>query len=126
MVLYAGPFKMLYDRGFLRYVRYGNAEILRMIYYTVRDENWGTCDHRIFNEYKEISWETFRIEYDCIHYKGNKDLVQWHTVIDGKPDGSINFTIDGAVINDHLKNRSGFCVLHPITGIVGQDVEITH
>jgi D-apionolactonase len=38
MVLYAGPLQILYERGFLRYISYRDTEILRMIYFVLRDE----------------------------------------------------------------------------------------
>src|SRR5690349_12620659 len=93
MLLYAGPLQMLFDRGFLRYISYQNEEILRMIYFTVRDEHWGTCDHRTENEHRDISWETFRIEYDCFHSRNGIDIMKWHAVIEGRPNSSVTFTI---------------------------------
>lgn len=126
MLLYAGPLQMLYDRGFLRYIGYQDQEILRMMYYTVRDENWGTCDHEIIDEHRDISWETFRIEYDCTHSRNGEKLMKWHTVIEGRPNSSITFTINGEVLQDHAKNRSGFCILHPIEPVAGKDARLFH
>lgn len=126
MLLYAGPLQMLYDRGFLRYISYRDSEIFRMIYFAVRDENWGTCDHRIINEHRDISWETFRVEYDCFHSREQKDLMKWHCVIEGRPNGSISFTINGEALEDHLKNRSGFCLLHPAPAVAGTSANLTH
>lgn len=126
MVLYAGPLQMLYERGFLRYVSYQDSEILRMIYFALRDENWDTCDHVITHEEKDISWETFQIKYDSVHRKNNEDLIRWKVTIEGLPDSSIRFTIAGEVLKEIKKNRVGFCILHPLKGVKGQPVEITH
>jgi D-apionolactonase len=126
MVLYAGPLQMLYERGFLRYISYQDSEILRMIYFALRDEHWDTCEHVMTHEEKDISWETFKIKYDSVHRKDGKDLIRWKVTIEGLPDSSIRFTIDGEVLREIKKNRAGFCILHPLKGVKGQAVEITH
>jgi D-apionolactonase len=126
MVLYAGPLQMLYERGFLRYISYQDSEILRMMYFALRDEEWNTCEHVITREEKDISWETFRITYHSVHRKNGNDLIRWKVEITGIPDSSITFTIDGEVIQKLKKNRAGFCILHPLKGVKGQPVEITH
>ncbi|HEY0740914.1 MAG TPA: hypothetical protein VGD40_05600 [Chryseosolibacter sp.] len=125
MILYAGPLQVLYERGFLRYISYQDAEILRMIYFALRDENWDTCEHIITHEEKDISWETFRVTYDSVHRKNNEDLIRWKASIEGLPDSSIRFTIDGEVLKEIKKNRAGFCVLHPLHGVKGQPVQVT-
>lgn len=125
MILYAGPLQVLYERGFLRYISYQDAEILRMIYFALRDENWDTCEHIITHEEKDISWETFRVNYDSVHRKNNEDVIRWKSSIEGLPDGSIRFTIDGKVLKEIKRNRAGFCVLHPLQGVKGQPVQIS-
>ncbi|HEX6010870.1 MAG TPA: hypothetical protein VFY87_03505 [Geminicoccaceae bacterium] len=40
--LKAGPLTVELDDGALRYVRFGEVEVLRAIAFLVRDENWGT------------------------------------------------------------------------------------
>ena len=40
--LRAGPLRMLYDNGGLRYIKWGEREILRRIYIALRDRNWET------------------------------------------------------------------------------------
>jgi D-apionolactonase len=123
MVLYAGPLQMLYDRGFLRYIGYRDSEILRMIYFAARDENWDTYDHVITREEKDITWETFIIEYDSVHRKDNQDVIRWKCKIEGFPDSSIRFTIDGEVLKEFKRNRVGFCILHPLKNLIGQPAE---
>ena len=48
-VLCSGPLRMVYEAGELRYVKLGDLEIVRRIYVTLRDENWGTLVPRIEN-----------------------------------------------------------------------------
>ncbi len=125
MVLYAGPLQMLYDRGFLRYIAYEDSEILRMIYFALRDEHWDTCEHVITHEEKDISWETFTVKYNSVNRRKNEDVIRWSTTIEGLPDSSIQFTIDGEVLKEIKKNRAGFCILHPLQDLKGQPVEVT-
>lgn len=124
MILYAGPLQMLYERGFLRYISYRDSEILRMIYFALRDENWNTCEHRVLREEKDISWERFRIEYESIHRRGDEDVIRWKSKIEGLPDGTIHFSIEGEVLREIRKNRAGLCILHPLKNVKGQPVEV--
>lgn len=116
---------MLYERGFLRYITYRDAEILRMIYFALRDENWNTAEHIITHEEKDISWETFRISYESVSRLGGSDVISWKCSIEGSPDGSVHFTIEGLVLKELSKNRCGLCILHPLKGVTGQPAEVT-
>jgi hypothetical protein len=40
--LRAGPLRLVFDRGALRWIRLGEREVLRGIYFAVRAENWVT------------------------------------------------------------------------------------
>ena len=41
--LKAGPLNLFYEAGDLRYIKYGDKEIIRRIYVAVRDRNWDTA-----------------------------------------------------------------------------------
>src|SRR5207244_9972080 len=49
--LRAGPLAMIFEpkNAFLRYIRFGDREILRGIYVAVRDRNWGTVAPKFSN-----------------------------------------------------------------------------
>jgi len=126
MTLHAGPIHILYDHGFLRYIKYGDSEVLRMIYFALRDENWTTYKPFIENEVLDIHDDHFKISYDCFHQFNGQRIYQWKAKIAGHPDGSIEFEIDGEALTDVLRNRAGFCILHPIKGLAGQPCTIFH
>ena len=65
--LQAGPLSVRYDYGFLRRITYGETEVLRMIYFALRDHNWNTIDLHIENENITINENNFQITYDCFH-----------------------------------------------------------
>ena len=41
---------MQYDQGFLRYIKLGDYEVLRMIYFALRDHNWDTMSGYLEDE----------------------------------------------------------------------------
>ena len=47
--LRAGPLSMIFEAGDLRYIRFGNHEILRRVYVAVRDHNWDTTLPQLSN-----------------------------------------------------------------------------
>ncbi|SHG63223.1 hypothetical protein SAMN04488109_1158 [Chryseolinea serpens] len=124
--LRAGQWQVGYENGFLRHLQLGSHEILRMIYFALRDENWTTLDKQIQNEERTIGPDSFRIAYDCVNTKNGMPVFQWHAVLEGRRDGSITFEIAGEALADQLKNRAGFCVLHPPDTTLGQLAEALH
>ncbi len=124
--LNCGPFRLIYQNGFVRYIRYGDREILRMIYVALRDENWGTHPLRIYDEVVDAGHETFSIQYKADSHSDDTTLIRWSATIQGSSTGEITFTIDGEVVADHRKNRAGFCILHPLRETIRQPVIIRH
>jgi len=50
----------------------------------------------------------------------------WRGEIVGNADGTIQFTFDGEAGSTFLKNRIGFCVLHPIRECAGAPCRVEH
>jgi hypothetical protein len=117
---------MLYQSGFLRHIKAGANEVLRMIYFALRNEDWSTCEFSIENEKAETHPTHFTIAYDRYDILGKERIFHWVVKINGTEQGEIHFTIDGFALADIRKNRAGFCVLHPIAGVVGRPCEIQH
>lgn len=113
MELFAGKLRMMYDHGFLRYIKVENYEVLRMIYFALRDHNWDTMSGRIEDEVIEKNVDSFLITYRWIS-TNTKFPFEWAVRIEGSPDSEIQFVIDGAAGADVRKNRSGFCILHSV------------
>jgi hypothetical protein len=126
MLLRAGSITVWYESGFLRYINYGPTELLRMVYFALRDENWNTIQPVIENEDINAQHNTFSINYDCSHQKNGATIFGWQVTITGDENGKITFEIDGRALTGFLKNRLGFCLLHPLGNYAGQSVTITH
>lgn len=124
-ILHAGPLQMKYDNGFLRHIKLGDAEVLRMLYFAVRDQNWATIPLHITKEICNIYKDHFSIDYQGV-CRQNEIHFEWHCKINGSKEGSITFEIYGKALSNFLRNRIGFCILHPIKECAGQPVFITH
>lgn len=124
--LRAGSLTATFENGTLRYIRLGHREIVRMIYFALRDEHWATLPTQITDEQLDIRDESFELSYVCTHVLGDAEIIRWQCALSGDASGQIRFAIDGTVLHPFLRNRAGFCVLHPIDGILGQAVRIGH
>ena len=110
--LCAGPLRMIFDHGDLRYITFRDREIVRRIYAAVRDRNWGTILGTRSNLKIDSGRDFFQISYDSEHTQDDISFV-WHAEISGDADGTIKFSFDGEARSTFLKNRIGLCVLHP-------------
>ena len=111
--LRAGPLSMIFESGDLRYIRFGDHEILRRVYVAVRDHNWDTILPQLSNVQIEQEGDAFRITYDVENKHGEINFF-WKGTITGDADGTITFSMDGEARSTFRRNRIGFCVLHPM------------
>jgi hypothetical protein len=118
--LRAGPLTMLYDptSGFVRRIKLGEREVLRGIYAAVRDRNWGTVLGVTREVIRKIEPQSFHIEFESEHRQGDIHFV-WRGCIRGDADGMLRYEFDGEARTTFLRNRIGFCVLHPIHECAG-------
>ena len=123
-LLRAGPLTAVWENGDLRYIKLGEVEVLRRIYVAVRDRNWGTVAPAMSNLVMDIGPDAFRIGFDIENQEGEIDFA-WHGEITGGEDGTIHFRMDGVARRTFLRNRIGFCVLHPAEA-AGAAASVTH
>lgn len=120
--LQAGPVRVRYENGFLRYLSLDKVEVLRMIYFAIRDRNWLTAKITLTNEVVEQRVDSFQISYvwqvDDLGIQ-----LSGQVSMEGKADGTITVDFYGKAINAFWKNRIGLCVLHPIDGVLGQPAD---
>ena len=111
--LRAGPLSMVFEAGDLRYIRFGDHEILRRVYVAVRDYNWDTILPQLSNVQIEREGDAFRITYGVENKHGKVNFF-WKGTITGDADGTVTFSMDGEARSTFRRNRIGFCVLHPM------------
>ncbi len=122
--LTAGPVSAVFDNGALRYIRLGETEMLRAIAFLVRDENWGTFNPVISNLKIKQGKSEFSVSYDA-RCADAKRAIAYRAEITCR-DGDLLFAATARPESDFLTNRTGFVVLHPLTGIAGFPVEVEH
>lgn len=116
--LQAGAWALVYEDGDLRYISVAGREVLRRIYVAVRDRNWDTVPNIRSDVRIETSEDAFRISYDTRNLEGDIDFA-WQGTIAGDSGGNITFTMEGIANTNFLRNRIGFCVLHPARECAG-------
>jgi len=125
VLLRAGRLTLLYESGFIRYIRNGSHEIVRMVNHYLRDHNWNTIPMHIHSEQVSTSHDSFRIEYSATIRHEEIDF-SWKCSIVGNSDETILFTIDGESHSSFRRNRLGFTVLLPTEPLRGQTCRVTH
>jgi hypothetical protein len=111
--LRAGPLRLVFDRGELRWIRLGEREVLRGIYVAVREPGWATVPGTMEDLVIEAEPDSFRVRFVSRHRRGDVHF-DWEGRIDGFADGRIVYSLDGRAGRTFLRNRIGFCVLHPL------------
>jgi D-apionolactonase len=124
-VLSAGPLTAELDGGNLRYLRVGGVEVLRALAFLVRDENWGTYIPTLSDLVVEQRADSFIVSYRARCQSGSQAL-SYAARIEGRADGSLEFSGEATPATDFLTARTGFVVLHPLKGVAGQALEVEH
>jgi hypothetical protein len=120
-----GSLSVVLQSGNLRNITIGGHEAIRRIAFVVRDKDWGTFKPTIYDLEVDQQSDRFGISYraEC----GNdQQTLAYSAVISGSADGALNFVVTGGARTDFLTNRTGFVVLHPIDGVAGREVTLTH
>lgn len=123
-MLKAGLLDLFYENGSIRWIKLGNTEIVRMIYSAVRDCNWGTIEPVILDQKVQLHDAAFEITLQ-VEYKA--DPI--HFIADYRIKGmdqKIRFEMKGTAQADFLKNRIGFCILHPVRECAGKTARVIH
>jgi D-apionolactonase len=123
--LRAGPISAVFDSGALRYIRYHGEEVLRGIAYLARDRDWGTYAPAIEALKVRQNKNGFAIGYEAT-CKDQDQAIRYSANINADSDGTLKFSVQASPLSDFLTNRTGFVVLHPLTGTVGCPVEVVH
>ncbi|MEK0314432.1 hypothetical protein [Cohnella sp. 56] len=121
-LLQAGPVEALFADGGLRYIKLDGNEIVRGVYAAVRDKNWGTVPPAFTDLQVERYGASFCVRFTAEHVNDEIDFV-WDGRIEGTPGGTVTFAMDGRARRAFLRNRIGFCVLHPVT-LAGEPVTL--
>jgi len=121
--LRAGPLTLVLEGGDLRYISLGGQEIVRRLYVAVRDRDWNTIPPRYSNLRVSAAEHAFEVSFDVEHVAGEVDFA-WQGLIRGSANGTITYSLDGQARSTFIRQRIGFCVLHPMA-LAGQPCTVT-
>jgi D-apionolactonase len=123
--LSAGALSVKLEGGNLRSIRFHDIEVLRGIYFLVRDTGWGTYEPQLTAMEVTQDLDRFSVRYYA-RCEGTEGVFVYRTEILGDANGNLRFTAEGDSPADFPANRIGFVVLHPIKGVAGADMEVEH
>jgi hypothetical protein len=106
------------DSGFIRRIRVGNVEVIRVIYGAVRDHNWATILPAITVITLEQERDGFLLRFSARCERGAISFW-WDGCMSAK-GGKLSCEFHGESKSDFRRNRIGFCVLHPIRECAGK------
>lgn len=125
IVLEAGPISMTLENGALRWISVGGVEVIRGIAFLVRDCNWGTPTPEISGLDITRDADGFRATFSAICRTAD-GILPWSAEIVGSTKEGLRFHATATPPADFSTNRTGFVILHPLQGVAGRPVEVTH
>jgi hypothetical protein len=123
-LLRAGALSVELEAGVLRYMKFGETEVLRGIAFLVRDENWGTFTPELSELQIAEDQESFSLRYRGLCQDARRRL-SYRAAIAGRSDGSLSFEVTAVAETEVITNRTGFVVLHP-AAVAGEPVRVIH
>lgn len=110
--LRAGNLQVEFCSGRLVNFRCDGQIVLTEVYFALRDQNWNTIPYTLERLTVSDQGNHFSIEFLAVHEEG-EIRYEWDGRIGGTEDGTISYEFTGTAGSDFLRNRIGFCVLHP-------------
>ena len=112
--LQAGELQVTMLDGGLVDVCVHGEKLIDEVYFALRDPNWGTVPYTLKEQKIEKHPDRFVYHFQAKHTVGNYQY-RWQGCVKGSADGTVTFSSTGEAGERFLKNRLGFCVLHPIS-----------
>ena len=121
--LEAGPVRLKFQDGELRYLRVGGREIVRRVYFAVRDRRWDTVMPAF--ERVEVNRHDGGFTIDLSARCAN-DVAEyaWTARIEGTGAGKITFAVRGEAPKAFRSPRVGLCVLFGAEALAAQRYEL--
>jgi len=123
--LRAGPVSATFDSGQLRWIKIGGVEVIRAIAFLVRDRNWSTPATLVTNLDLKQGDDAFTLEFDARCPTIDGDFT-WRGSFTGDSYGTLTCNGFGHPEEDFLTGRTGFVILHPLKGMIGEMLSIEH
>jgi len=121
--LRAGPVRVKFQDGELSYLCVGGREIVRRVYFAVRDERYDTVKPAFSELAVEAAADSFTIHLAATC---SNDVAgfSWTGAITGAADGRIVFHVSGQADRDFKSPRIGLNALYGAGALAGQAYEL--
>lgn len=124
--LKAGRLSLKLSGGTLRYLSLDGSEVIRCLYFALRDKNWDTIPEELISIDTDIKANSFEISYETRYTDVNENIdFAVSGRITGTEDGVLKWEFDGTAGSDFARNRIGFCLLHPASA-AGRPCKLVH
>lgn len=124
LALRAGPVTVELDGADLRRVRVGDVELVQRVYAAVRDAPWNTIPGRFADWTIASGPDRFTVGFRARHAHEAIDFT-WRGRIEGTPDGTIRYELDGVCNGTFAFSKIGFNVHHALDGTIGRPYRAT-
>lgn len=121
--LRTGPLSLDIDGGKLRNIAWHGVELIRAFDYPIRDRNWGTIAVTTDNENIEQNANEWSYKRAFTSVDGQ---LAGQLIANGDHTGKLTVEVSFTASSDYETARTGFTVLHPIKGLAGGNVAVTH
>jgi hypothetical protein len=123
--LRAGRLEAQFGADGLRWVLWNGVEVLRAVQFLVRMPGWGTAAPVIMD--LQFDEDATRFNITCrAHYGPAGAGLMVDIVYCGSANGRLTATADICPEVTFDTNRTGFVILHPLTGFAGTEVLVDH
>ncbi len=121
--LRAGPLTLALRAGRLWNLCVGDVEVWHGIAFLHRDANWGTPEPVVERCESTIGARSFRIR--CAGHFPTSPVIDFRLDLEGTSEGVVRFTGEAVPRDDISTNRTGLCVMHPMTAC-GRRLDVRH
>lgn len=122
--LKAGKLTLDFLSGRMINIAFDGKNVVDEVYFALRDYNWGTIPYRLEDINIKQDIDSFDISFVAVHDQPDMQFT-WQGHIKGTADSVMTYAFDGTAGCDLMRNRIGFCVLHP-AACAGVTCEIMH
>ncbi|SEC65430.1 hypothetical protein [Rhodobacter sp. 24-YEA-8] len=119
-----GDVSLGFQDGALRHICLGGIEIIRQIAFLVRDRDWGTVRPEIGAVGRTTRGDDLLLRFPMVFRSNGAEQHVSLSLTIGTT--GLTFAAESRISGIFETNRTGFTVLHPVTGVAGAPARVTH